>query len=161
MSEFDIRPVVYADRKYILQSWLLDYQDSPAMDFPGVINDDYFGYEHDNVAQLLTWAMRAGSAYMATEPGRPHLFKGYLIAQPFENLPVVHFLKVKKNSLQSGVATGLVGRFFEDFNYQKGQNLVYTYGTKDMRKKWLREVMEDWSCVYLPWLPEELRRGAE
>jgi hypothetical protein len=154
MSE--IRPVTFADRKYIIQSWLYDYQESPAMKFPGIINDDYFGYEHDKIAKILTASTQAGAAYLAHEPGKPHLFRGYLIAQPFENLPVVHFLKVKQGSKQQGVATELLHRFYSDFSYEKGQNVVYTYGTKDMRKPWLQRSMKGWSAIFLPWLLEEL-----
>jgi len=159
MSESDIRPVTFADRKYILQSWLYDYQESPAMRFPGLIRDDYFGYEHDKIAKLLEWSTKAGSAYLACEPGKPHLFRGYLIAQPFENLPVVHFLKVKKGSQRQGVSKELMTRFYSDFGYTKGQNVVYTYGTKDMRKPWLADKMKEWSAVFLPWLLDELQSG--
>lgn len=159
MSESDIRPITFADRKYVIQSWLYDFQESPAMKFPGLINDDYFGYEHDKIAKLLEWSTKSGSAYLACEPGQPHLFRGYLIAQPFENLPVVHFLKIKKGAQRQGVATELMRRFYSDFGYTKGQNVVYTYGTKDMRKEWLRDSMKAWSAVYLPWLLDELRDG--
>jgi hypothetical protein len=76
-----------------------------------------------------------------------------MVAEPYENLPVVHFIKVKKGAMGTGVATSLLERFYSDFGYTKGQNLVYTHSAKDIsRKRWLREKMiEEWSCVYLPW----------
>jgi len=161
MSEnSNIRPFTWADRKYVIQAWLYDYQESPAMQFPGVVNDDYFGYEHDNIAMLLERSSKAGAAYMLCEPGQNHLFRGFLIADPFENLPCVHFLKVKKGAQKQGVATALLERFFSDFGYTKGQNMVYTYGTKDMKKPWLRRSMKDWSMVFLPWLVGDIKAEA-
>lgn len=153
----NIRPITFADRKYVIQAWLYDYQESPAMKFPGLINDDYFGYEHDNIAMLLERSTKAGAAYMCTEPGQNHLFRGFLVADPFENLPCVHFLKVKKGAQNQGVATALLERFYSDFGYTKGQNLVYTYGTKDMRKPWLRDSMKEWSAVFLPWMLSDIK----
>jgi len=162
MSEnSNIRPFAFGDRKYVIQSWLYDYQESPAMQFPGLVNDDYFGYEHDNSAMLLERSSKAGAAYMCCEPGQNHLFRGFLIADPFENLPCVHFLKVKKGAQRQGVATALLERFFADFGYTKGQNMVYTYGTKDMKKPWLRQSMKDWSMVYLPWLIGDIKANRD
>lgn len=156
MSASDIRQIEWADRKYVIQAWLYDYQESPAMKFPGIINDDYFGYEHDKIAKILAASIKSKAAYMATEPGRPHLFRGFLVGQAFQNLPVVHFLKVKKGSVRTGVATELMERFYSDFGYEKGSNCVYTYGTKDMRKPWLQKSMKEWSSVFLPWMLDEL-----
>jgi hypothetical protein len=149
----EIRPIERADLKYVCQSWLYDYQESPEMDMPGLINDDYFGYQHKLLDDILPRASRAGSAYIMNEVGQPHLYRGWLVAEPFEGLPVVHFCKVKKGAMNQGVATALLERFFEDFGYTKGQNLVYTHSSKDVKRKhWLQGKMkDDWSCVYLPW----------
>lgn len=149
----DIRPIEKADLKYVNQSWLYDYQESPEMRMPGLINDDYFGYQHKLIDDILPRASKAGSAYIMNEPGHPHLYRGWLVAEPFDGLPVIHFIKVKKGAMRQGVATALVDRFFEDFGYTKGQNCVYTHSAKDIvRCKWLREKMvEDYSAVYLPW----------
>ena len=88
------------------------------------------------------------------EPGHPHLYRGWLVAEPFDNLPVVHFLKVKKGCKREGVATALMERFFKDFNYVRGEhNCVYTHSTKDIKRyPWLQKrVKKEWSGVYLPW----------
>ena len=156
MPNSNIRPATFSDRKYILQAWLYDYKESPSMTYPGLINDDYFGYEHDKIAKILEASTKAGAAYMCCEPGQNHLFRGFLIAQPFENLPTVHFLKIKKGAQRQGCATALMERFYSDFGYTKGQNVVYTYGTKDMRKKYVQDSMKAWSAVYLPWMLDEL-----
>lgn len=148
----EIRPIEKADLKYVCQSWLYDYRESPEMNMPGLINDDYFGYQHKLMDDLISRASKAGSAYIMNEPGHPHLYRGWLIAQPYENLPVVHFAKVKKGCMNQGVASALMERFYFDFRYTKGQNCVYTHSAKDiLRYRWLRESMKDWSCVYLPW----------
>lgn len=152
----EIRPIVRADLDYVCQSWLYDFRESPVMNFPGLVNDDYFGYHHKLLDDIIPRASKAGSAYIMNEPGHRHLYRGYLVAEPFEGLPVVHFLKVKKGAQEQGAATALLERFYSDFGYEKGQNLVYTHGTKDMRKPWLQRGMKEWSAVYLPWLPYTL-----
>lgn len=156
----EIRPMEKgAHMKYVCQSWLYDYRESPEMNMPGLINDDYFGYQHKLIDDLIPRASRAGSAYIMNEPGHPHLYRGWLVAQPYENLPVVHFIKVKKNAMNQGVATALMERFYSDFGYTKGQNCVYTHSAKDiLRYRWLRDSMSDWSFVYLPWFKYTLAR---
>lgn len=146
-----------ADLKYVCQSWLYDYQHSPEMSMPGLINDDYFGYQHEMIDYLIHRASKVGSAYIMCEPGHPHLYRGWMVAEPFENLPVVHFIKVKKGAMQQGVATALLERFYADFGFERGQNLVYTHSAKDIRRfTWLQKRVKDWSGVYLPWLKYEL-----
>ena len=154
-----IRPIEKADLKYVCQSWLYDYQASPEMDLPGLINDDYFSYQHKLIDHTLSRASKAGSAYIMHEPGHPHLYRGWLVAEPFENLPVVHFVKVKKGAMGQGVATALLERFYADFDFEKGQNLVYTHSAKDIvRKAWVRKSMRGWSSVYLPWFKYTLSK---
>jgi GNAT superfamily N-acetyltransferase len=157
MPNSNIRPITAADRKYVIQSYLYDYKESPAMTFPGLINDDYFGYQHKLIEDFLPRASRAGSAYIMCEPGQDHLYRGWLIAEPYENLPVVHFLKVKKGAQGQGVATALMEKFYSDFGYAKGINCVYTHGTKDMKKRWLADKMtQEWRCVFLPYFATTL-----
>lgn len=156
----EIRQIERADLKYVCQSWLYDYQESPEMDMPGLINDDYFGYQHKLIDDIIPRASKAGSAYIMCEPGQKHLYKGWLIAEPYDGLPVVHFIKVKKHSMNQGVATALMDRFYEDFQYVRGQNCVYTHSAKDVRRyRWLQKKMkDDWSAVYLPWFKYTLAK---
>jgi ABC-type uncharacterized transport system substrate-binding protein len=153
MANGDIRQIEKADLKYVCQSWLYDYQESPEMNMPGLINDDYFGYQHKLIDDILPRASKMGTAYIMNEPGQKHLYKGWLVAEAYAGLPVVHFMKVKKGSMNQGVATDLMERFYQDFGYTKGQNLVYTHSAKDVdRFRWLQKKMkDDWSAVYLPW----------
>jgi hypothetical protein len=155
MSEdlYHIRAVEKPDLKYICQSWLYAYQESPEMSNPGLVNNDYFGYQHKLIDDIIPRASAAGSAYICHEPGAPHLYRGYLIAEPFDNLPVVHWMQCKKGSWKQGVATALLHRFYDDFGYTKGQNLVYTHSSKMARSQgWMQAKMKkEWSCVYLPW----------
>jgi GNAT superfamily N-acetyltransferase len=132
----------------------------PEMAMPGLINDDYFGYQHKLIDDIIPRASKFGSAYIMNEPGAKHLYKGWMIAEPYDGLPVVHFIKVKKEHMNQGVATALLGRFYEDFGYTKGQNLVYTHSAKDIRRfRWLQEKMtEEWSAVYLPWFKYTLAK---
>jgi len=154
----EIRPIEKPDLKYVCQSWLYDYQESPEMAMPGLINDDYFGYQHEMINHLLARASKAGSAYIMHEDGAPHLYRGWMVAEPFDNLPVVHFIKVKKGAMHQGVATELMRQFYEDFGYTKGQNCAYTHSSKDIRRfSWLQAKMKkDYSVVYLPWFKHEL-----
>ena len=151
--------MVHADRKYIIQSYLYDMEESPMFmtkqghPMPGLIRDDYFGYQHKLIEDFLPRSVKKAAAYMCCEDGANHLYKGYLIAEPYENLPVVHFLKVKKGAQQQGVATALMERFFQDFGYERGvNNVVYTMPTKDIhRKAWLQDWIKRNRGVYLPW----------
>ena len=156
----EIRQIERADLKYVCQSWLYDYQESPEMDQVGLINDDYFGYQHKLIDDIIPRASKFGSAYIMNEPGQKHLYKGWLIAEPYADLPVVHFIKVKKHSMHQGVATELMERFYSDFDYTKGQNCVYTHSAKDVKRyRWLQQKMkDDWSCVYLPWFKYTLAK---
>jgi GNAT superfamily N-acetyltransferase len=153
MPNSEIRQIEKPDLKYVCQSWLYDYQKSPEMDMPGLISDDYFGYQHKLMDGIISRASKAGTAYIMNEPGHPHLYRGWLVAEPYRGLPVVHFIKVKKGAMKQGVATALMNRFYEDFGYAKGQNCVYTHSAKDIaRYTWLqRRIRKDWSGVYLPW----------
>lgn len=153
LEDYAFRQAERADLKYVCQSWLYSYQESPEMDMPGLINDDYFGYHHKLLDDILPRASKAGSLYICHEPGLPHMIRGYLVAEPFEGLPVVHWLNVKKGSKRQGVATALMLQFYKDFDYEQGQNCVYTHSSKDMKKQtWLSSKAKvDWSCVYLPW----------
>src|SRR5210317_522533 len=108
----EIRQIERADLKYVCQSLLYDYQESPEMAMPGLINDDYFGYQHKLIDDIIPRASAAGSAYIMNEPGHKHLYKGWLIAEPYDGLPVVHFIKVKKGSMNQGVARALMERFY-------------------------------------------------
>lgn len=145
------------DLKYVCQSWLYDYQASPEMNLPGLVNDDYFFEQHVMINYLLHRASKAGSAYLMHEPGHPHLYRGWMCAEPFKDLPVVHFIKVKKGAMHQGVATALMEQFYKDFGYEKGQNCVYTHSAKDIKRRgWLQHSMRDWSSVYYPWLKYEL-----
>ena len=161
MTIGDIRQIEKADLKYVCQSWLYDYQESPEMKAPGLINDDYFGYQHKLIDDIIPRASKFRSAYIMNEPGKKHLYKGYLIAEPYADLPVVHFLKVKKGSMRQGVANALLEQFYSDFNYTKGQNLVYTHLTKDINRfRWLQDKMTgEWSCVFLPWFKYTLAKS--
>jgi hypothetical protein len=148
-----------ADLKYITQSWLYSYQQSPEMNQPGLINDDYFGYQHKMIDDIIPRASAAGSAYMCYEDAGKHLFRGYLIAEPYVGLPVVHWMQVKKGSKRQGVATAMLNRFYTDFGYVKGQNLVYTHSSKDLLQGWAsKRAKKDWSCVYLPWFKTTLAK---
>jgi hypothetical protein len=153
MPNSEIRQIERADLKYVCQSWLYDFQESPEMDMPGLINDDYFGYQHKMIDDIIPRASAAGTAYIMNEPGQKHLYRGWMIAEAYDGLPVVHFIKVKKHAMHKGVATALMARFYEDFGYTKDQNCVYTHGSKDIRRyRWLQKKMtDDYNVVYLPW----------
>lgn len=148
----DIRQIKKADLKYVCQSWLYDYQESPEWSMPGVISEDYFGYQHKLIDDILPRASKAGTAYIMNEPGQPHLYRGWLVAEPYADLPVVHYMKVKKGAKKQGVATALLERFYSDFGYVKGEhNLVYTHSAKDIAKStYLQKKVREWSGVYLP-----------
>lgn len=156
----DIRQIERPDLKYVCQSWLYDYQESPEMAMPGLINDDYFGYQHKLIDDIIPRASAAGSAYIMNEPGQKHLYRGWMIAEPYDGLPVVHFIKVKKGAMNQGVATALMERFYSDFGYTKEHNCVYTHSAKDIRRfAWLqKKIKDDYNGVYLPWFKYTLAK---
>jgi hypothetical protein len=160
MPNSEIRQIEKADLKYVCQSWLYDYQESPEMDMPGLVNDDYFGYQHKLIDDIIPRASKGRTAYICCEPGKKHLYRGWLIAEAYDGLPVVHFIKVKKQAMRQGVATALMARFYEDFGYSKNQNCVYTHSSKDIRRhRWLQTKMtRDYNAVYLPWFKYTLAK---
>ena len=152
-EQYAIRQAERQDLKYICQSWLYAYQESPEMNMPGLINDDYFGYQHKLLDDIIPRASKAGSLYICHEEDKPHLFRGYLCAEPFDGLPVVHWLQIKKHSKRKGVATALMQQFYKDFGYVKGQNCVYTHSAKDLRQGWLsKRVKKEYAGCYVPWM---------
>jgi hypothetical protein len=150
---FDIRQATKADIPYITQSWLYTYEESPEMDMPGFVRDNYFGYEHKRLDHLIPRASRAGSMYICHVGGAPHLIRGYLCAEAFEAFPVVHWLQVKKKFQREGVATALLTQFYQDFEITPG-NLVYTYSCKDLRRfpHLTKKAVDRYNLVYLPQL---------
>lgn len=153
--------MVHGDRKYVLQSYLYEMENAPnfttkqGRSAPGMARDDFFHFQHKLIEDFLPRAVKAGSAYMLCEEGSNHLFRGYLIAEPFTNLPVVHFLKVKKGAQRQGAATALLERFYADFEYSRERhNCVYTHLTSDIfRKQWCQDFVKSWNGLYHPWLP--------
>jgi GNAT superfamily N-acetyltransferase len=157
----NIRPMTEGDRKYVLQSYLYDMKESPVFStkqgepYPGLINDDYFGYQHKLFVDMILRSAKKGAAYMCCEPGQNHLFRGFLIAEAYENMPIVHFVKVKKGAQNQGVATALLEKFYKDFGFSREEhNMFYTQPSKDLhRKPWVQKWVRSWNGVYFYWYP--------
>jgi len=150
---FDIRQATKADIPYITQSWLYTFEESPEMDLPGLIRDDYFHYQHKIIDQLIPRASKGGSLYVCHVAQQPNMIRGYLCAEAFEAFPVVHWLQVKKKDQKQGVAAALMERFYKDFDIQPG-NLLYTHSCKDLRRfpNLARKAKKRYQIVYHPWL---------
>lgn len=143
----------YEDLDYITHSWLSAYKMSPEMDMPGRTDRDYYHYTHKKLNEILPRCSQKGSVYVCHTPDNPDEFRGYLVAEAFEDFPpIIHWCQVKKHHKKQGVATALIKQFFLDFNL-KPDALVYTFSSWDMkRRKPLREAIkrEGMRLLYLP-----------
>lgn len=142
------------DIDYITAAWLQAYKQSPEQDMPGFVAREYYHYTHKKLDQIIPRASAKGSCYMCHENGYPDEFRGFLVAEAFEDFPpVVHWLQVKKAHKRQGVATALLEQFFYDFNLGVPDALVYTFSSSDMkRRKQIRERFEEKGIrlLYMP-----------
>lgn len=159
---YDIRPArgrPSKDIDYITNSWLHAHRMSPEWGFPGVIEREYFHYTHKKIDQILPRCSEKGSVYMCHEADYPEAYRGYLVAEAFEDFPpVIHWMQVKKTHKRQGVATALLAQFFKDFDLGNPESLVYTFSAKDMKKKQVIETVKEMGVrlLYLPDLKSTL-----
>lgn len=149
-----IRHATTGDLDYILSSWQLTWEESPEMHFPGMIRDEYFRMTHLVLDELISRASNKGSLYIACERQAPHLIKGYLCAEAFTqpDIAYVHWCQVKKQYWRQGLMTAMLDKFCKDFGVTDEQNLLYTFGSKHMKKPGLYRYLNDrYSMVYWPW----------
>jgi GNAT superfamily N-acetyltransferase len=89
-------------------------------------------------------------------------FRGYLVAEAFENFPpVIHWCQVKKAHKGQGVASALLEQFFLDFNLGTPDAVIYTFSSYDMKRRpWVRKWFYDRKIrlVYLPDMKTTLNR---
>lgn len=150
---FDIRPAEKGDLDYILSSWMRTWLRSPEWNQPGVLRDEYFRQAHLLLDELISRASQAGSLYVCHATGAPHLIRGYLCAEAFQqpNIAYLHWLQVKKADWQQGVASALLEAFKRDFDVQPNQNLLYTFSSRAMKNRELAKVAcERYNLVYWP-----------
>jgi hypothetical protein len=157
---FDIRQANSGDREYILNSWLLAYENSPEMRNPGIIRDDYFAYTHRLLDELISRASKAGSVYVCHQQDASYSIRGFMCAESFKAFPVVHWISVKKQEKKKGVASALLEQFYKDFDIKPG-NLLYTFSSKDLRKHrdLADKARERYSIVYHPWFKYTSQEG--
>jgi hypothetical protein len=135
---YDIRQAMgrpYKDIDYITNSWLQAYKIGPAMDMPGLTDRDYYYYTHKKLDEIIPRCSEAGSLYMCHTKDDLFNYKGYLVAEAFENFPpIIHWCQVKKEHKRHGVATALLKQFMKDFDITPGA-FIYTFSSSDMKKK--------------------------
>ena len=151
----------YTDVDYITHSWLHAYKQSPEMNNPGLTERDYFHYTHKKIDEILPRASAAGSVYMCIDGENENRYRGYLVAEAFEDFPpIIHWLQVKKEHKRQGVATALLKQFFIDFDFVPGA-CVYTFSSDDLkRKRSIRVAFEEMGCrlLYIPDMKTTLNR---
>lgn len=166
-GSFDMRQAVGGDKEYILNSWLLAYKDSPEMNNPGLVSEDYFAYTHRRLDELISRSSKNGSMYVCHDPNAPYIIRGYLCAEATKAFPVVHWLNVKKKEKRKGVASALLEQFYMDFDIQPG-NLLYTHSSKDLKGRFkdgrfnrdlADKAIERYHVVYHPWFKETTMPG--
>lgn len=162
---YDIRQAMgrpYKDIDYITNSWLNAYKRSPGMDMPGLTDQDYFHFTHKNLNQIIARSSEAGSCYMCHTPEDLFTYRGYLVAEAFEDYhPIIHWCQVKKEHKRQGVATALIRQFIADFDLQDETAIIYTHGSTDMKRKYaIRQQFKDAGIrlLYVPWMQSELNR---
>ena len=150
---FDIRPANKADLEYILPSWMRTWLRSPEWNQPGVLRDEYFRHAHLILDELISRASAAGSLYVCHYPGAPHLIRGYLCAEAFQEpaIAYIHWVQVKKAEWDKGVASALLEAFKTDFDVQPNQNLLYTFSARSLKNRELASLAsERHNIVYWP-----------
>jgi hypothetical protein len=153
---YDIRQAMgkpFDDLKYITNAWLNAYRSSPEMNMPGRVDKDYYHYTHKKLNQIIPRASKAGSCYMCHVADAPMQFRGFMVAEAFENFPpVIHWLQVKKLDKRQGVATALIEQFFFDFKLNP-DCIIYTFSSQDMKRR--KEIVNKFEergirLLYLP-----------
>lgn len=163
-TTYDIRQAwgrPHQDLDYITNSWLHAYKISPEQDMPGLTQRDYFHYTHKKLDDIIPRASKAGSLYMCHEKYDTLKYRGYLVAEAFENFPpIIHWCQVKKAHKRKGVATALLKQFFLDFDIEPGA-VIYTFSSYDIkRKRSIRVALEEMGIklLYIPDMKTTLNR---
>jgi hypothetical protein len=161
---YDIRQAMgrpYKDIDYITHSWLNAYKGSPEMDMPGRTDRDYYHYTHKKLDEIIPRASAAGSCYMCHDKHDLFNYRGYLVAEAFEDFPpIIHWCQVKKDEKRKGVATALLKQFMLDFDIEPGA-FIYTFSSRDVkRKRDIRVALEDlgMKMLYIPDMKTTLNR---
>jgi len=162
---YDIRQAMgkpYKDLDYIAHSWLNAYKNSPEMSLPGLTDRDYYHFQHSILNQVIPAASVAGSCYMCHTPDDLFTYRGYLVAEAFEDFPpIIHWLQVKKEHKRQGVATALLRQFITDFDLQDEPAFIYTHSSTDMKRKYaIREQFREAGIrlLYIPWFKTPMNR---
>ena len=159
VKAYDIRMAESKDLDYITNSWLLAHRMSPEWAMPNTVDREYFHYTHKKLDEIIPRCSAKGGIYMCHQPDHPDQYRGYLVAEAFEDFPpIVHWLQVKKKDKRQGVAKALMTQFFMDFELSNTDTLVYTFSACDMKKRWLQEAVkrEGIKLLYIPDLKHTL-----
>ena len=151
---FDIRAATSADLPYILNSWMRTYEKSPAMNFPGMIRDEYFRHTHLLLDELISRSSRCGGLLVCHHTGAPHMIRGFLCGEVYTNpdIAYLHWVGVKKPEWGKGVASALMECFKKDFQLTPDQNILYTHGSNAITNKAFKaKVADKHNLVYWPW----------
>jgi len=162
IKAYDIRQATGPDIGYITNSWLMAYKMSPEQDMPGRTNRDYYHYNHRKLEEIIPRASRAGSCYICHVADKPDEFRGYMVAEAFEDFPpIVHWVQVKKEHKNQGVAGALLDQFFLDFDLDPDA-LIYTFSSHDMKRRGVKFMEKlnarDIKLLYLPDMKSTLNR---
>jgi len=114
------REPVPADIKFVGDSWLRSFRDSP---WAGVVgNNDYFDTYHRTIEQLFA---RGAKLLVACQVNDPAHILGWICTEPVKGGTAVHYLFVKRWYREKGLASELIRRSIAD-----GQERFYTFRTR-------------------------------
>lgn len=155
-----IRQATKPDLEYILSSWQLTYEESPEMNMPGLIRDEYFRHTHLILDELIARASECGSMYICHEPGAPYLIRGYLCGEvvrdphvPQIEIAYVHWVQVKKKDWGNKLFSRMMDQYIKDFDIKPEQNILYTFSSKKFKRDqdFAKHVQQKYRLVYWPW----------
>jgi len=112
-----IRSVEKNDYPLIFNSWLKSLSKS----FSLMDKDMYYQGQHRLIERLL----QTSKCHVAVDSEDESIIVGYLVESALQDVNVVHYIYVKKDFRNMGIAENLL----ENANIHKGSNIIYTHAT--------------------------------
>lgn len=118
MSEILIRPVEKSDLPFIYNSWLKSYKISLINRY--MDDTQYFAYHHDVFEYILNKS--TCKCMIAASPSDPQQILGYIVAEHWSAVVLMHWVYVKEAARNVGVA-----RQLEQSVSVEGKPSAYTF----------------------------------
>lgn len=121
-----LREIREADVSFIFNSWLRSFRDSPAV--VAVPNSIYYGRHHKVISDILESSY--SQVLVACDPDDDDKLYGYVVAEFFPDVNVIHWVYCKQPWRRKHIGTALVEQILGDSELP----VQYSHFTRFLKK---------------------------